>query len=171
MPNTTVVLPTYNEAENLPLMVDALLALPVNLRILIVDDNSPDGTGNLADDLASADADTDHGAPPRRKSRSGSRLSSPDFNRRLIRRGLHHPDGRRFLAPAQVHPRPDRQAGRGQRSRHRVALRARRRCRSIVGPLPQTAKLVRQWRLRAHRCWGFPSRTRQAVIASGGAKR
>ena len=53
MPNITVVLPTYNEAENLPLMVDALLALPVHLRILIVDDNSPDGTGNLAADLAS----------------------------------------------------------------------------------------------------------------------
>jgi dolichol-phosphate mannosyltransferase len=49
---TTVVLPTYNEAENLTPMVDALLALPVSLRILVVDDNSPDGTGTLADQLA-----------------------------------------------------------------------------------------------------------------------
>lgn len=53
MPKTIVVLPTYNEAENLPLMVDALFNLPVeNLNILVVDDNSPDGTGKIADDLA-----------------------------------------------------------------------------------------------------------------------
>lgn len=53
MPKTIVVLPTYNEIENLPVMVDALLALPVDqLQILVVDDNSPDGTGQLADQLA-----------------------------------------------------------------------------------------------------------------------
>jgi dolichol-phosphate mannosyltransferase len=52
MAQTTVVLPTYNEAENLPLMVDALLALPVTLNILVVDDNSPDGTGDIAERLA-----------------------------------------------------------------------------------------------------------------------
>jgi dolichol-phosphate mannosyltransferase len=48
-----VVLPTYNEIENLPLMVEALFALPLeNLHLLVVDDNSPDGTGQLADELA-----------------------------------------------------------------------------------------------------------------------
>src|SRR5262245_60669976 len=53
MPKTMVVLPTYNERDNLPLIVDALRALPINdLSILIVDDNSPDGTGQLADQLA-----------------------------------------------------------------------------------------------------------------------
>jgi len=46
------VVPTYNEAENLPKMVSALLALPLDLEILIVDDNSPDGTGLIADNLA-----------------------------------------------------------------------------------------------------------------------
>ncbi|MGH2521002.1 MAG: polyprenol monophosphomannose synthase [Anaerolineales bacterium] len=52
MHQTTVVLPTYNEAENLPLIVEELLVLPLhNLRVLIVDDNSPDGTGELADHL------------------------------------------------------------------------------------------------------------------------
>lgn len=52
---TVVVLPTYNEAENLPRMVDALLSLPVaDLAVLVVDDNSPDGTGKLADDLSAA---------------------------------------------------------------------------------------------------------------------
>jgi dolichol-phosphate mannosyltransferase len=49
-----VVIPTYDEAENLPKMVSALFALPLNVDILIVDDNSPDGSGRIADDLASA---------------------------------------------------------------------------------------------------------------------
>lgn len=53
MTKTTVVMPTYNERENLPVMVDALMSLPVeNLSMLIVDDNSPDGTGAIADELA-----------------------------------------------------------------------------------------------------------------------
>lgn len=48
----TVVLPTYNEAENLPRLVAALRALHPPPGILVVDDGSPDGTGRLADDLA-----------------------------------------------------------------------------------------------------------------------
>lgn len=53
MPKTVIVLPTYNERENLPRMVEALLGLGLaNLSILVVDDNSPDGTGQLADELA-----------------------------------------------------------------------------------------------------------------------
>ena len=49
----TVVLPTYNEAANLPVIVAELLALPLSsLRILVADDNSPDGTGDIADKLA-----------------------------------------------------------------------------------------------------------------------
>ena len=51
----TVVTPTYNEAENLPKLVSALFALPLDLRVFIVDDNSPDGTGKIADDLARGD--------------------------------------------------------------------------------------------------------------------
>ena len=47
-----VVTPTYNEAENLPKLVSALFSLPLDLRILVVDDNSPDGTGAIADHLA-----------------------------------------------------------------------------------------------------------------------
>ena len=47
----TVVLPTYNEAENLPKLVSALFSLPLDLRVLVVDDDSPDGTGALADEL------------------------------------------------------------------------------------------------------------------------
>ena len=48
-----VVLPTYNEADNLPAMVAALLAQPLDkLQIEVVDDESPDGTGQVADRLA-----------------------------------------------------------------------------------------------------------------------
>jgi dolichol-phosphate mannosyltransferase len=48
----TTIIPTYNEAENLPKLVSALLSLPLDLSVLIVDDNSPDGTGEIADALA-----------------------------------------------------------------------------------------------------------------------
>jgi len=50
----TVVIPTYNEAENLPILTEALLALPLDLCLQVVDDDSPDGTGAVADGLAKA---------------------------------------------------------------------------------------------------------------------
>jgi dolichol-phosphate mannosyltransferase len=50
-----VVMPTYNECENLPLIVPQVLQQDPRIEILIVDDNSPDGTGKLARDLADAD--------------------------------------------------------------------------------------------------------------------
>jgi dolichol-phosphate mannosyltransferase len=52
MNQTLVVVPTYNERENLPPLVQRLLALPVPVDLLVVDGNSPDGTGKLADELA-----------------------------------------------------------------------------------------------------------------------
>jgi len=49
---TTIVIPTYNESDNLRNMVAALFAQPINdLHLIIVDDNSPDGTGAIADEL------------------------------------------------------------------------------------------------------------------------
>jgi len=47
-----VIVPTYNERENLPPLAARLLALPVPVDLLVVDDNSPDGTGKVADALA-----------------------------------------------------------------------------------------------------------------------
>jgi len=47
-----VILPTYNEAENLPKLVSVLFSLPLDLTILVVDDDSPDGTGAIANDLS-----------------------------------------------------------------------------------------------------------------------
>jgi dolichol-phosphate mannosyltransferase len=47
-----VILPTYNESNNLPRVVPPILAQDPRLEILVVDDNSPDGTGRQANDLA-----------------------------------------------------------------------------------------------------------------------
>ncbi len=52
MSRAIVVIPTYNEAENLPLLVPLVLEQDPRLEVLVVDDNSPDGTGKLADELA-----------------------------------------------------------------------------------------------------------------------
>lgn len=46
-----VVIPTYNEADNIESLVTALLALPCEPQVLVVDDNSPDGTGDIVDAL------------------------------------------------------------------------------------------------------------------------
>ena len=56
MPERALVLiPTYNEAINLPKLVPQVLAQDERLEVLVIDDNSPDGTGQLADGLAGAD--------------------------------------------------------------------------------------------------------------------
>ena len=47
-----VIVPTYNERDNLPRVIPMILAQGDIFHILVVDDNSPDGTGDLADDLA-----------------------------------------------------------------------------------------------------------------------
>jgi len=49
-----VILPTYNESENLPKIVPGVLEQDPRLEVLVVDDNSPDGSGQLADQLATA---------------------------------------------------------------------------------------------------------------------
>ena len=52
MNQTLIVVPTYNEKENLSRIVSRLLALPVPVDVLIVDGSSTDGTGEIADALA-----------------------------------------------------------------------------------------------------------------------
>jgi dolichol-phosphate mannosyltransferase len=52
MNQTLIVVPTYNERENLPRMAQRLLSLPAPVDLLVVDGNSPDGTGKIADELA-----------------------------------------------------------------------------------------------------------------------
>ena len=50
-PRALVILPTFNERENLPVVVGELMRHP-NVQVMVVDDQSPDGTGAIADDLA-----------------------------------------------------------------------------------------------------------------------
>ncbi len=45
---TLVIIPTYNESENISGIIDKLMSLPVQVDVLIVDDNSPDGTAEIA---------------------------------------------------------------------------------------------------------------------------
>ena len=57
---TLAIIPTYNERENLPLIVERVLRAQPGVHILVVDDGSPDGTGELADQLAQADRQRIH---------------------------------------------------------------------------------------------------------------
>jgi dolichol-phosphate mannosyltransferase len=50
-----IILPTYNECQNLPVLVDKIRAVLPESHVLVVDDNSPDGTGELAQRLAESD--------------------------------------------------------------------------------------------------------------------
>lgn len=49
--HVSVIIPTYNEKENIEPLVAHLLSLPTKVRVIVVDDDSPDGTGRIADEL------------------------------------------------------------------------------------------------------------------------
>jgi dolichol-phosphate mannosyltransferase len=49
--NALIIIPTYNEKENIQAMVEAVFSLPTDFHLLIVDDGSPDGTGQIVKDL------------------------------------------------------------------------------------------------------------------------
>lgn len=63
-----VIVPTYNERENLPLITRRLREALPDVHLLVADDNSPDGTGRIADELAEAD---DHVHVMHRTSKQG----------------------------------------------------------------------------------------------------
>src|SRR4029079_2459984 len=138
-----VVLPTYEEAENLPGVAAAILEILPAATLLVVDDSCPDGTGELADRLAR------RRQPPRgvrwaRRSAGGGRAPSPRpapgrqgrprprLPRRVPgrprrRRDLADPDGRRLVPRyrgAAVAPGADPRRSRGPV--HRQPLRPRR---------------------------------------------
>jgi glycosyltransferase involved in cell wall biosynthesis len=55
--HVAIIVPTYNEKENVEALVTRLLALPVQVHVIVVDDDSPDGTGAIADRLAAERGD------------------------------------------------------------------------------------------------------------------
>jgi dolichol-phosphate mannosyltransferase len=55
MSNTVIIIPTYNECQNVEPIAKAVLDISPDVQILFVDDNSPDGTGRLIDNLVQAD--------------------------------------------------------------------------------------------------------------------
>ncbi len=57
---TLVIIPTYNESENLPLIMNRVRKARPDVHVLVVDDGSPDGTGRLADELVATDPEHIH---------------------------------------------------------------------------------------------------------------
>lgn len=55
MNNLLIIIPTYNEKDNIEKIIAKVFSVDANVDILIVDDNSPDGTGRIADELKSKD--------------------------------------------------------------------------------------------------------------------
>jgi dolichol-phosphate mannosyltransferase len=51
-----VIMPTYNERENVKTLIPQILSLPCEIEVLVVDDNSPDGTADLVSDMSKKDA-------------------------------------------------------------------------------------------------------------------
>jgi dolichol-phosphate mannosyltransferase len=54
---SVVIVPTYNERDNIEILLTDLLSLPVNVSVINVDDNSPDGTGQVSDEWAARHPD------------------------------------------------------------------------------------------------------------------
>ena len=125
-----MVVPTYNERDNLEWIVGRVRARVPAVDVLVVDDGSPDGTGELADALAAADPQVTRAAP-HREGRPGRGVPArlPGRPRARLRRGRR--DGRRRVPPARAAARPAGRA-RARRPGHRVALGARRLGRQLA---------------------------------------
>lgn len=50
-----VIIPTYNEKDNIPVIVEQVLARDPSIEVLVIDDNSPDGTGRIVDGMVAGD--------------------------------------------------------------------------------------------------------------------
>ncbi len=101
-----VIVPTYNERDNIDILLDDLLSLPVNLSVINVDDNSPDGTGEAADAWAARYPDRVSGGPSGRQTGPGHGVYRRLQARVRSRLRSHHDDGRRLLASSALHSRP-----------------------------------------------------------------
>ncbi|MEO6776698.1 MAG: glycosyltransferase, partial [Kofleriaceae bacterium] len=63
MAKALIIVPTYNERENVPGIAERFLAAIPGVELLFVDDNSPDGTGQLLDDIAARSGTGAQGGP------------------------------------------------------------------------------------------------------------
>src|ERR1700754_2886180 len=90
-----IVMPTYNERQNLEIMAGRVREAVPDADLLVVDDNSPDGTGDLADKLAEADP---HVQVMHRTEKAG-------LGRAYVA-GFTAPRGGARAAPDGRHPRP-----------------------------------------------------------------
>ena len=70
-----IIVPTYNERDNLPQLIKRLMAQPVVLDVLVVDDNSPDGTGQVADQIAASNPNVQVMHRPAKSGLSNSRAA------------------------------------------------------------------------------------------------
>ena len=95
MNKTLVIMPTYNERENLPGMAARLAKLPAPVDLLMVDENSPDGTGQLADELAAKNPFIN--VLHQTEKNGLGRAYCAGFAWALQRLRTHHGDGWRFL--------------------------------------------------------------------------
>ena len=92
-----VVLPTYNERENLAAIAAAILEALPGATLLVVDDSSPDGTGDIAEELAAADARIRVRHRPAKQGLGRAYLDG--FGVALTGGAQHRdPDGRRLVA-------------------------------------------------------------------------
>ena len=124
---TLVIIPTYNERENLPLIVGRVHAARPDVHILIVDDGSPDGTGELANELALADPDRVHVMHRSAKAGLGAAYLA-GFAWGLEPRILSaRRDGRRRQPSARAAAPAARRRRRGRGPGDRLALRPGRR--------------------------------------------
>ena len=147
-PRSLVILPTYNERDNLPVVVPALLRIP-HVELLVVDDGSPDGTGDIADALVSEHEWSGLRAASNRSQRARRVPHRWDAACSVHRRGADLPDGcgpvarsRRRFAPA------DRQRARGPR--YRLALRAGRTHRELANATGAVERVCQPIRSHDH---------------------
>ena len=132
-PRTLISVATYNEIENLPALVEAVRQVAPQADILVIDDNSPDGTGRWCDEQAAAE--------PRftaciaRASSAWARRSSRRSIRPRARLRLRPQHGRRFQpSSARISP-PCWRPWIGGRC-YRIAILPRRRHEGLALPAP-----------------------------------
>ena len=71
MNSIVIVIPTYNEADNIQPIIEAVLALPISTDILVVDDNSPDGTASIVKKLMERNAQVQLSVREKKRTWSG----------------------------------------------------------------------------------------------------